>query len=351
MNQLPVSFVFHPEWWHRNYDISFEKDFFYDAETRVEVDLQMRRILHERFAMYGLEQEENPEPRPCIGAVHLAAGYIISELFGCKVEFSKGAAPQVIAKNISDQEADSLEPVKLEESDVFRELQQMTGAMKQRFGYVVGDINWQGVLNVALDLRGEEIFIDILLHPNRARRIFSAVTETIKQFATYIKKETGTTSISVNRSIRLMKPELNLHSNCSVIMISVDTYRQMLLEHDCHLAQALQPYGIHHCGSNMQLYADAYAEVPNISFFDVGWGSDIALCRQKLPHAFLNLRYDPAKIRGATPEEVSSDVLSMLTASGDPEKTGVCCINMGYDVPDDNIAAVMRTVAKYQEAL
>ncbi|NLW56285.1 MAG: hypothetical protein GX050_06685 [Firmicutes bacterium] len=348
---LPVTFVFHPEWWHRNYGLSFEREFFYDADTRVEVDLVMRRILNERFAGYGLEQEENPEPRPCIGAVHLAAGYIISELFGCQVEYSKNASPQVIPKNISDEEADNLEPVKLAENAVFQELRQMVETLKQRFGYVVGDINWQGVLNVALDLRGEKIFIDLIQYPERAKRIFSAVTETIKEFVTYIRKETGTTSIAVNRSIKWIEPKLNVHSNCSVIMISPDTYRQMLLPYDQELARTFKPYGIHHCGRNMQLYADAYAEIPEVCFFDVGWGSDLALCRQKLPQAFLNLRYDPVKIRNAEPEEIRADLLSMLQASADPEKTGICCINMDHDVPDENIATVIQTVAEYRKEI
>ena len=67
MAQLPVTFVFHPEWWHRNYGLSFERDFFYDAATRVEVDLRMRQILQERFAQYGLEQKKTQSPDPVLG--------------------------------------------------------------------------------------------------------------------------------------------------------------------------------------------------------------------------------------------------------------------------------------------
>lgn len=45
----------------------------------------------------------------------------------------------------------------------------MIDKLKQRLSYVVGNINWQGVLNVALDLRGQETFLDLILHPERAR--------------------------------------------------------------------------------------------------------------------------------------------------------------------------------------
>ncbi len=156
-------------------------------------------------------------------------------------------------------------------------------------------------------------------------------------------------SISVNRTVQLINPELNLHSNCSVVMISPDMYQELLLDYDMELSQTLQPYGIHHCGNNMHIHADGYAKVRGASFFDVGWGSDIPLCRQKLPEAFLNLRYNPVKMRQAQPDEVSTDIRKMLEQSADPERTGVCCINMGWDVPDKNIQAIVDTVDAYRK--
>jgi len=137
---------------------ALQEYFFYNPETRIEADLEMRKILQERFGKYNIEPDHKLEPRPCIGAVHLAAGYIISEMFGCEIKFSKDSSPQVITRNITDEEADKIEPINLLENETFRELKQLVEQLKERFGYVVGDINWQGVLNVALDLRGENYF-------------------------------------------------------------------------------------------------------------------------------------------------------------------------------------------------
>jgi len=264
---LPVAFIFHPEWWHKNYGLSFEKEFFYDPDTRVEADLKMRKILHERFGRYNIEKEANIEPRPSIGGVHLAAGYIISEMFGCGIKFSKDSSPQVIPKNLTDEEVDKIKPVNFSENKTFQELKQMIERLKGRFGYVIGDINWQGVLNVALDLRGDKIFIDMMQNKARARRLFCAITETIKEFVIYIKSETGTSSISVNRTIKFVNPELYLHSNCSVVMISPAMYQDLLLEYDTEMARVFQPYGIHHCGNNMHIrmgvgYLPLPAETP-----------------------------------------------------------------------------------------
>lgn len=348
---LPVAFVFHPEWWHKNYGLCFERDFFYHPKLRVEADLQMRKILKERFAQFGIEQDNKLEPRPCIGAVHLAAGYIISEMYGCEVIFPADSSPQVIPKNISDKEADQIEPINLFENKTFQELRKLVEDLKAKFGYVEGDINWQGVLNVALDLRGEKIFMDMVENQERARRIFSALSKTILEFVNYIKKETGTTSISVNRTVKYVDPTINLHSNCSVVMISPQMYQNLLLEFDIKLSETLLPYGIHHCGNNMHIHAEGYARVKKASFFDVGWGSDIKICRKILPDAFLNLRYDPVRMRVAKPNEVSYDITKMINDSSHPQKTGICCINMGWDVPDENIGAIVKTVEEYRQQI
>lgn len=345
---LPVAFVFHPEWWHKNHGLCFERRFFYDPDTRVEADLQMRKILQERFGRYGIEQDTKLETLPCIGATHLAAGYIISEMFGCEIIFSKDSSPQVITKNITDKEADYIEPLYLSENKTFQELKKLVEKLKNKFGYVIGDINWQGVLNVALDLRGEKIFIDMVQNQTRAMRLFSAITDTIKEFVNYVRSETGTSSISVNRTIKYIDPTINLHSNCSVVMISPEMYQDLLLEFDRDLCESLQPYGIHHCGNNMHTHASGYSRLRGANFFDVGWGSDISACRKMLPNAFLNLRYDPAKMRLAKPDEVSEDIRKMLNKSAQLEKTGICCINMGCDVPDENILAIVQTVAEYR---
>ena len=346
---VPIAFVFHPDWWHKNHGITFEEDFFFDPDTRVKADLKMRRVLDDYLEEFGLEQEEQIDPRPCVGGVHIAAGYIISEIFGCNVKYSKGRAPQVHPKKISDQEADNITPIELDENPVFNRLDRMIRELEERFGYVVGDINWGGVLNVALDIRGSELLLDLNKNPARANRIFDAVTTTIVDFLSYMKKNTGTTSISVNRAVKFVKPELNLHSNCSVTMISPDTYEDMLLEYDERLSRNFQPYGIHHDGSDLGKHADNYAKVSDVSFYDVGWGSDIAVCRKKLPDAFFNLRYDPKKMGQAEPGEVKEDVTRMLEESGDPKKTGFCCINMmNGDAPKRNLAGAVEAVRDYR---
>lgn len=73
---LPVELVFNPNWWYHTAGISFDEKFYLDIDTRIQNDVTMRRVLHERFGALGLG-EANPQPRPIIGSMHVAGGFVI----------------------------------------------------------------------------------------------------------------------------------------------------------------------------------------------------------------------------------------------------------------------------------
>jgi hypothetical protein len=54
---LPIAIVFHPNWWHKNNGIKFDRSFFFDPEARVENDRFMRQFLFERFSDLALGEQ------------------------------------------------------------------------------------------------------------------------------------------------------------------------------------------------------------------------------------------------------------------------------------------------------
>jgi len=105
-NNLPVDIVLAPEWWHKNAGITFDRDFFFHPARRVEDEQKMERILYERWGKYGLGADRN-DKRPEIGAVHLAAGFFISEILGCRVDYSENRPPVVRSANRQELEIDA----------------------------------------------------------------------------------------------------------------------------------------------------------------------------------------------------------------------------------------------------
>jgi hypothetical protein len=161
-----------------------------------------------------------------------------------------------------------------------------------------------------------------------------------------VKSRTGTCSVAVNRSIVNAGAGTFLDSNCSVQMISPRLYQATLLEWERWLAETFQPFGIHHCGNNLHRYAELYATT-GASFYDVGWGSDVAKCSKLLPDAFLNLRLSPVRMLQCPAGEIRRDVESLLTAAGRTAKVGVCAINLDYGTPEENVLTVLDAAARF----
>jgi hypothetical protein len=344
---LPVDVVFHPDWWHTHYDLDFGPAFHFDPHVRVESERRMRQALYDRFGDLGLG-EANARPRPVVGPVHLAIGFVVQAMLGCEVRFAANAAPWVLCADLDQDQIWALEVPDLETTSPMRETIAMMDALQAEFGYLEGDIPWDGLQNVALDLRGQRLFLDYYDHPDMVRHLFDVIARTILLVAGYVRSRTGTTSISLNRIVASIDPKLNLHSNCSVQMISQATYELHLLPFECWLAEHLQPYGIHHCGDSLQRVVQAYARVPRLAYVDVGWGSDVAACRRALPDAVFSLRLNPARLRAQTPSEVRTDVERLLDAAGPLDKVALCCVAMDASTPVENVRAIFEVAERYR---
>ena len=221
---LPVDVVLHPSWWHAHAGITFDEDFFYHPAKRVESERRMEQVLHERFGRYGLGADHDRD-LPVIGAVHNAAGFMVSEMLGCEVRYKADGAPDVIPAGRETLDIDPDQPFR---SAAAKRYEHLRDQLKTRYGRVLGDINWGGVLNIALDLRGQDVFLDMVDDADKTRPQFRKLAEVLERFTTGIQAETGTSSISVNRNVRHFREPVFLHSECSHTMISVPDYEEFL---------------------------------------------------------------------------------------------------------------------------
>jgi uroporphyrinogen-III decarboxylase len=221
-------------------------------------------------------------------------------------------------------------------------------ALEKQYGYVVGDLNTDGLLNAAYHLYGQDLFADFYQAPERVRRLLDLIGELIAEVAEYIHARTGSYSISVNRMAERLAPTPYIHANCSVQMVSPKSYREMQLPIERKMAERMPPYGIHHCGSNMHVVASEYAKLP-VAYAEAGWGSDVARCREALPNAFLNLRFSPVRMLTCTPREIAEDTQNLLRAAGPLDRVGICCINMDAGTPDENIFAMFEVTERYRK--
>jgi hypothetical protein len=343
---LPFEVVFNPNWWHHTAGIAFTRAFYFDPAVRVQNDIIMRRVLHQRFGHIGLGVA-NPAPRPVAGSLQVAGGFVIPALLGAAIRFEPDAAPQPLPAPLSAEQMDHLEAPDWRSTWPMSELIAGWDAQEAQYGYLIGDLNTDGLLNAAYHFYGQDLFADFYDAPERVRRALEVIADLIVDVASYVRGRTGSCSIAVNRMAERVDRRLFIHANCSVQMISPSSYRALHLPVEQRMAARIRPFGIHHCGDNMHRVAAAYADL-DIAFADVGWGSDVAACRAALPGAFLNLRLSPIRMLQCTPGEMAADVEKLLQAAGPLDQIGLCCINMDHGTPDANIFAVHEVVERYR---
>ena len=339
---IPVNVVFSPDWWNRRFGISFEEPFYLDLETRIANDLLMRRALFELFGI----GEPDPQPRPVIGSRHIAGGFAVPALLGVPIRFTPGQAAWPMPLNLDRAAVMELRAPEVAKTWPMSLLLEQMDALEARFSYLLGDLNTGGLVNNATELRGNDFLIDLKEDPEAACHLLDIVSDVVAQVATILRRRTGTTSVAVNRSVLSANPAIHVTSNCSVSMISPALYQARVLPWEIRLAERLAPYGIHHCGGNLQKYAESYNRI-DLKFLDVGFGSDVAACGRLFPSAFLNLRMSPVRMLECSEDQVYRDVRQALAACARSNNVGVCCINMDGATPDANVRAMFQAAADW----
>ena len=163
---VPLGVGFYPDWWLENHGIAFGREYYYNPDYRVEVQTRMQKALHDRFGDVGMGNPD-PPPRPLItfGMVMLPA------LFGCEIVFKDDALPWAMPLNLSKADCDALARPNLTQASPMKEMLAQVEHLKSKYGRVVGDINVTGVQNLALKLRGDELYIDYFEDPEFAHRL------------------------------------------------------------------------------------------------------------------------------------------------------------------------------------
>jgi len=155
----------------------------------------MRRVLYERYGELGLG-EASPRPRPIIGSMHVAGGFVIPALFGVEVTFSPDAPPQPERANLTAGQVETLVKPDLKQTWPMQQIMADVADLEARYGYVMGDLNTDGILNTAYHLHGQELFLDFYDNPERTQRLLALIGEVIVEVADYLRQHTGSCSIS-----------------------------------------------------------------------------------------------------------------------------------------------------------
>ncbi len=331
MIQMRISFE--ERFWHRHAGIRFTRDFMTDPVARMEFLHTYNRVMPEKYREWGVRAAYVPQP-----VLPMVFGYGVATvpmILGCRVVFSEAQEPYAEPLRFSDREVWALEPPDWTDNPVVADLEQQAEILKRKYGKCAIHINYQSIPNIAFKLRGDQLFIDFYENPELVDHLFQycrVALVSLRRHFDYVNR----------RNLLPSDDRMFTLDNCTVALLSPELYRRFLLPHDRILAScARDHFGIHHCGSNMHVFARDYGTLHNSRWYDIGYGSDVGACLEAYTHrhpgAAVHIRYGPANLLTVRPERLHEELTAFARFA--PER--ICCASASADTPSENIRAFL----------
>jgi hypothetical protein len=324
--RLEIGFT--PNWYRNRTGIDFGEQWHNDPAYRKQTVAAMRSTLLSVFPGMNIgAMSDKPDLLTGIyGACTVAA------IYGIPIIYSQNNWPNCAAKHLNDLEIEKLQPPVLESNAFFEKLIRQLEWIHHDQGSIIGFINWQGVLNNAHRLRGEELFTDMFTRPELTLHLMDCVCDTMIDACRRIRHMQELSGESYN---------FFTVSNCLVNMISPEQYRDFVMPYDLRIAEAFELFGIHNCAWNADHYLEYYAQVNNLGYIDMGILSDLGKARKLFPEARRAVMYTPMDLSSKSIDSIRSD---MIRIAKDYAPCDIVVADIETSVPDEKVKALYGIV-------
>ncbi|MBN1558221.1 MAG: hypothetical protein JW951_08750, partial [Lentisphaerae bacterium] len=228
---------FTPAWYRDALGIDFGVRWHRDVAYRRETVAAMRAELQRRFPgepVGGSERDDGP--------LDLLTGVFgataVARIFGLEPLYAEDNWPNVEHRYLSREAMAALPRPDLGANPFFAELMRQIEAIEGIEEGIEGFVNWQGVLNNAQRLRGQDLFIDMFEAPEACQHLFGTICDTMIEAIRRVQARQRETGVDYRFATV---------SNCTVNMVSPGQYREFLLPYDRRIANAFDTLGIHNC--------------------------------------------------------------------------------------------------------
>lgn len=296
-----LSIGFSPRWYHDRLEIDFSEQWHQDPLYRYTTLIRMKRYLHMKFPDIEnfTPHFENGVDLSCATLDGVYGAMLISKIYGLTVHYFSDNWPSTdTSQHFSREQLEKLNPFQLEQNPAFQELMHQMDVIESKWGKISGYLNYQGVLNNALRLRGQEIFLDMYDHPMFVHRLFDHITDTMINVAHAVQKRQRDSGFSVN---------LFSCSNCVINMIAPEMYEEFILPCDIKISKEFEAFGIHTCNWNATSYIPQLSQIERMGYIDMGIETDLVRMKKSFPYARRAVLYSPVKAENAPMDEIEKD--------------------------------------------
>lgn len=252
-SDMRVSLGFEPDWFYQRCGVDFTERWHQNPFYRYDSLVKMKRELCKAFPSISYWNEDYKNDLATISGCYGA--YVIPKVFGFPLIYEKDRWPEIDKnkRKLSVKEVEKLNTDDILKNIFVEEIFQQMDIIKNQWGKIHGYLNWQGVLNNAFILRGEDIFTDFYDRPAFAHRFFTLISDVMIRLALKVQKKQRESGFYINHFCV---------SNCTVNMVSPQIYREFLLPYDKKIAESgFERFGMHTCNWNVTPYLE---EIKNI---------------------------------------------------------------------------------------
>jgi hypothetical protein len=322
---MRVEFGFTPRWFREACGIDFSERWHLDPRYRRESSVAMRRELNRRFPALRLGGEDPDQTPASLDGVHGAL--TVAMIFGVQAEYYPDNWPAAKIEVLSEDAVAALEVPELTEAPVFAQIIQQMDLIERDWGRIVGYLNWQGVLNNAYRLRGQEIFMDVVSNPPMVHHLFEVLAQTMIAGMRYVYGRQRRTGVTVKHATV---------SNCLVNMVSPAVYREHLLPYDRMICDAFEHFGVHNCAWNVDPYIEDYATLPKMGYVDMGLESDLPKAKRLCPEARRAIMYKPTDLANKPLDEIGADLIRIRREFSPCD---IVMADIDHGTPDERVMA------------
>jgi uroporphyrinogen-III decarboxylase len=321
---LRVSLGFEPAWYSERCEVDFSERWHKDPVYRYRSLKKMKAELTRRFPQVSYWNEAYEDDLAtlsgCFGI------YVIPAVFGFSLRYTVDRWPLLEpGRHISVDEMERLDVKKLLEGSFVEALFNQMDIIESHWGKIHGYLHFQGILNNAFHMRGQDIFLDMIDRPDLAHQFFSIICDVMIELARKVQARQRQTGFPI---------DFLTVSNCTLNMISPEMYREFVFPYDNQIARRFERFGIHTCNWNIDPYIDAFRELPKLGYLDMGMESDLPSVKETFPETRRAVLYWPTKLVDAPLAEIRKD---MAKVYGELAPCDVAMADMQASTPDARV--------------
>jgi hypothetical protein len=324
---------FMPAWWEAEYGITFGTEFHKNFHVHQDTLTRMESLLKDRFGelpnfFYG---DDYARTYPC--ERRYGDGFIPA-LFGSTINFEdESGHPFAGSMELSESQVENLTVPELTHNPV---IQHLLPEKKGGFSRTSGELGFEGVLNIAFKLRGQEVFVDMVQRKVLFFHLCDVISRTIDKVVHLVREW---------QDPEHLKPTYFVTANCLMNMISNEMYREQLYEFDERFNKSFELFGIHTCNWKVDPYLESIAEINcDINYLDMGFESDIDKVHELFPDLRPAVFIHPEQLRQNTVDRIRMEITELCKKLG---SGFILLSDLEAGTDDSKIRMVYETASKF----